>query len=640
MYILFGIFNGFFAVLLSVIIRIELASPGNNILFGNDQFYNVLVTMHGVLMLLVVVIPILFGGFGNYFLPILIGAPDMCFPRLNNFSFWLLPPSILLGVISLFIESGPGIGWTAYPPLSTVTYHSGPSVDFVILSFHLIGSASIAGAINFICTILYFKSESMFLKDIPLYVWSLLVNSFLLLFAIPVLAAAITLLFFDRNFNTSFFDPTGGGDVVLFQHLFWFFGHPEVYIIVVPGFGIISHVISTFSQKNIFGKVPMIAAIILIGIIGFVVWAHHMYTSGIDTNTKAYFTAATMIIAIPTGVKVFNWIATMWGGSIFFYTPIYFAIGFVILFTFGGFTGVILANAGLDVSFHDTYYVVAHFHYVLSLGAVFSIFAGFYYWGGKITGYQYPEHLGQVHFWMIFVGSNVTFFPMHFLGISGMPRRIPDYPDMYHTWNVVASFGSMISFFSVLFFFYVVYRTLNDKQPCSRNPWVFLSSYELVKRLCELTYYVHTYETSSSSSKSVSSFKEFLRLSYFSDKTYPSPYNYILYLYHSQSFSSDFFDNMYSKWVLYNYISLTQYSVSLKYIKTPSLEWTLSSPTQAHTFIVPPKVITTSTFYLNYRTNSKFYGFKSYNSLPLLAGCYCESTNKIYLTINIAIRNI
>lgn len=455
MYIFFGAFCGFLAVLFSLIIRIVLLFPGNVDLFlgGNYQFYNEVITVHGVLMLLFVIIPFLVGGFGNYFIPILIGAPDMAFPRLNNLSFWILIPSILLLVISGVVDNGPGTGWTAYPPLSSSLGHPGMSIDFAIFSFHLVGISSILASVNFICTILFFKNESMNLYNIPLYVWSVLITSFILILAIPVFAAAITLLLFDRNFNTSFYDPIGGGDVVLYQHIFWFFGHPEVYILILPAFGVISHVLSACVNKEIFGYVSMVGAMVVIAIVGFLVWAHHMYTSGIDVNTKAYFTSATIAIAIPTGIKVFNWLATLWGSTVIVSVPLLFCVGFLILFTIGGLTGVVLSNAGIDISLHDTYYVVAHFHYVLSMGAIFAIFAGIYYWFEKMVGYNPSNLFGYLHFWFLFSGVNLTFFPMHYLGLAGMPRRIPDYPIIYEFFNMISSIGAFISFISLLLFF-------------------------------------------------------------------------------------------------------------------------------------------------------------------------------------------
>ena len=476
LYLIAAAAGGLIGAVLSWIMRLELTTPGLQFFITADgeamgQTYNVMLTAHGFIMVFFFVMPAVISGFGNWFIPLMIGAPDMAFPRMNNISFWLLAAGFLLLLTAAVVDGGPGTGWTVYPPLSSIDFHPGRAVDFGILSLHVAGASSILGAINFIVTIFNMRAPGMTIHRMPLFVWAILITAFLLLLALPVLAGGLTMLLTDRNFGTAFFNPAQGGDPVLWQHLFWFFGHPEVYIIIIPAFGIVSQIVSTFSKKPVFGYLGMAYAMAAIGVVGFVVWAHHMFTIGFNVDTRAYFTAATMVIAVPTGVKIFSWLATMWGGSIRMEVPMLYAVAFIFLFVVGGVTGITLANASADLVFHDTYYVVAHFHYVMGIAAILAMFGGWYYWIGKMCGRQYPDFLGKLQFWVFFIGVNVLFFPQHFSGFAGMPRRIPDYPDAYAPYNYISSIGAAITAVGTLLFFVVLWRTYTAGAKVEANPW-------------------------------------------------------------------------------------------------------------------------------------------------------------------------
>nr|QNS23227.1 Cox1 [Metschnikowia orientalis] len=450
LYLGYGLISSMVATGMSVIMRMELSGPNPQFLNENNQVFNVMVTGHAMAMMFLFVMPVLMGAFMNFFLPMMMGAVDMAFARLNNISFWCLPPALVCIMASVLMENGAGTGGTVYPPLSSINAHSGPSVDLAIFALHLTSMSSLLGAMNFMVTFLNMRTMGLHMMNAPLFVWAIFFTAMLLLLSLPVLTAGVTLTTMDRNFNTGFYEVAAGGDPVTYQHLFFFFGHPEVNIMIMPGFGIMSHIVSTYSKKPIFGEIGMLYAMGSIGLLGFLVWSHHMYTVGLDIDTRAYFTSATMVMAVPTGIKMFSWIATVYGGEVRLAVPMTFALGFLFLFTVGGLTGVMTSNASMDVAFHDTYYVVGHFHYVLSMGALFSLVGGYYYWGPSMFGLQYNKVWAEMHFWLLFISVNVIFLPMHFLGTNGMPRRMPLYPDAFVGWNYMSSMGSAMSIISVL----------------------------------------------------------------------------------------------------------------------------------------------------------------------------------------------
>lgn len=467
LYLCFSGLMFFFAGMMAMMIRAELLEPGAR--FFTQNTFNELVTMHGLVMIFGAIMPA-FVGLANWMLPLMLGAPDMALPRLNNWSFWILPFAFLIMFSTFFMSgSAPNFGWTMYAPLSTT--FGPPSTDYLIVAIHLLGISSILGAINIIATILNLRAPGMSLALMPIFAWSWLITAFLLIAAMPVLAGTVTMMLFDRHFGTSFFNAAGGGDPILYQHVFWFFGHPEVYIMILPGFGIISEIIPTFSRKKLFGYTFMILAIAAIAFLSFIVWAHHMFTTGIALGAQLFFMYTTMLIAVPTGIKVFNWVATMFRGALSFETPMLFAIAFIILFSIGGFSGLMLAIVPADYQYHDTYFVVAHLHYVLVTGALFTIFAGIYFWLPKWTGHYYNELLGKWHFWLTVIAVNITFFPMHFLGLAGMPRRIPDYSLQYTDFNQIASIGAFILGAAQLIFLYNIIATIRGGKKASNKVW-------------------------------------------------------------------------------------------------------------------------------------------------------------------------
>ncbi|MGP7982575.1 cytochrome c oxidase subunit I [Rhodoblastus sp.] len=469
LYLIFAVFGGTVGGILSEIMRAQLMFPGNHVV-DSGQEWNTIVTSHGLLMIFFSVMPALIGGFGNWFIPLMIGSPDMAFPRLNNLSFWLLPPAFILVLTGLLLGES-GTGWTLYPPLSNGTFEPGIGMDCTLFALHLAGISSLLGAMNFITTIFNMRAPGMTMYKLPLFVWAELVTAFLLLLAIPVLAGAITMLICDRDFGTSFFNPAGGGDPVLFQHLFWFFGHPEVYIMILPVFGVISEILPTFSRKPLYGRTSMIYAIAAIALLSVVVWAHHMFAVGLPVTAQLFFMYSTMLISVPTGVKVFNWTATMWRGSLTFETPMLFALGFLALFTIGGLSGLMLADVPADYQYTRSYFVVAHLHYVLVTGSLFGIIAAIYYWLPKWTGHLVDERIGRWHFWLSFVSANLLFFPMHFAGLAGMPRRVADYAPQFAAFNLASSIGAFIFGASQLLLVWAVIKAIRGGEPAGDRPW-------------------------------------------------------------------------------------------------------------------------------------------------------------------------